>query len=191
MRPAVFLDRDGTINEEMGYLNHIDRFRIFPCAPTAIRKLNEAKLPSILTTNQGGVARGYFPESLVHEIHARLQEELASCQARLDAIYYCPHHPEGKVEAYRQKCECRKPTPGMLHRAARELNIDLSSSFMVSDRYQDLSMAFKVGARGVLVMTGYGRGEHLYLRGTWHRQPDYVAADLLEGIDWILGQIRM
>jgi D-glycero-D-manno-heptose 1,7-bisphosphate phosphatase len=191
MRPAVFLDRDGTINEEVGYLNHIDRLRIFPCALAAIRKLNEANIPAVLATNQAGVARGYFPESLVLDIYTKLQEELASVEARLDAMYYCPHHPEGKLEAYRRKCECRKPTPGMLHRAARELDIDLASSFLISDRYQDLSMAYKVGARGVLVMTGYGKGEYLYLRQTWHRQPDYVATDVLEGVRWILEQIGM
>jgi D-glycero-D-manno-heptose 1,7-bisphosphate phosphatase len=190
MKRAVFLDRYGTVNEEMGYINHLDRFKIFPWTAPAIRKLNEAGIVAVLTTNQGGVARGYFPESLVQEIHAKLQAELACRQARLDAIYYCPHHPEGKEQSYRIRCECRKPSPGMLMRAVGDLDIDLSASFMVSDRYQDLQMAFQAGARGVLLMSGYGKGEHLYQKHTWPRQPDFIADNLLEGVDWILDQIR-
>jgi len=190
MRPAVFLDRDGTLNEEVGYINHIDRFRVFPWVGPSIKQLNDAGIPAILATNQSGVARGYFPEALVHEIHGKLQSELGRHHARLDAIYYCPHHPDGKLEAYRGRCECRKPSPGMMRTAARELDIDLRESFMVSDRYQDLAMAFGVGAGGVLVLSGYGKGEHLYLRDTWPRQPDYVAPDLLEAVDWILRQMR-
>lgn len=188
MRPAVFLDRDGTVNEEVGYINHIDRFRVFPWAGLSIQKLNAAGIPSILITNQSGVARGYFPEALVQEIHGKLQTELGRHNARLDAIYYCPHHPDGKLEAYRRHCECRKPSPGMLCTAARDHDVDLAASFVISDRYQDLAMAFKAGARGVLVLSGYGKGEHLYFADTWPRQPDYVATDLLEAVDWILKQ---
>ena len=186
MEAAVFLDRDGTVNEEVGFVNHIDRFRIFPWSGPAIRRLNQAGLLSVLVTNQSGVARGYFPETLVQETHARLQEELARFSARLDAIYYCPHHPDGKLQEYRKTCDCRKPAPGMLHRAAQELGLDLRASFVVSDRYQDLSMGFQAGTRGVLLLSGYGKGEYAYFRGSWPRPPDFVAAQLLEGVEWIL-----
>lgn len=190
MRAAVFLDRDGTLCEEVGYVNHIDRFRVFPWSAPAVRRLNQAGIASVLVTNQSGVARGYFPEILVQEIHAQLQAELARSEARLDAIYYCPHHPEGQVAEYRKRCDCRKPAPGMLLRAARDLDLDLAASFMVSDRYQDLFMGFQKGTRGVLLLSGYGKGEYLYHKDTWPRQPDCIAGDLLEGVDWILGQIR-
>jgi D-glycero-D-manno-heptose 1,7-bisphosphate phosphatase len=189
MRAAVFLDRDGTLSEEVGYVNHIDRFHVFPWSAAAIQKLNGAGVPVVLVTNQSGVARGYFPEILVEETHARLQAELARFEARLDAIYYCPHHPHGKVAAYRTACKCRKPAPGMLHRAARDLGLDLGASFVVSDRYQDLSMGFQIGARGVLLLSGYGKGEYLYHKDTWPRLPDYVAVNLLEAVEWILVQM--
>jgi D-glycero-D-manno-heptose 1,7-bisphosphate phosphatase len=140
----------------------------------------------VLVTNQSGVARGYFPEALVQEIHTRLQDELARFTARLDAIYYCPHHPDGKLTAYRKTCDCRKPAPGMLHRAAQDLGLDLGASFIVSDRYQDVAMGFQAGARGVLLLSGYGKGEYEYNRDSWPRQPDFVATDLLEGVEWIL-----
>ncbi len=189
MKAAVFLDRDGTLNEEVGYINHIDRFRLFPWSAAAVKKLNQAGIPVVLMTNQSGVARGYFPESLVQEIHSSLKEELGRCGAHLDGIYYCPHHPDGKVPAYRESCDCRKPSPGMMQRAARDLDLDLSASFVVSDRYQDISMGLRAGARGVLLLTGYGKGEHLYHKDTWPRQPDHIAATLLDAVDWILAQI--
>jgi D-glycero-D-manno-heptose 1,7-bisphosphate phosphatase len=191
MRRAVFFDRDGTLNEEVGYVNHIDRFHIFPWAAPAVKKLNDAGIATVLVTNQSGIARGYFPETLVLKLHARLQEELARFSARLDGIYYCPHHPEGSVEAFRKRCDCRKPAPGMLNRAARELHLDLRASYLISDRYQDLSMAFHAGARGVLLLSGYGRGEYEYFRNTWPRQPDWVAANVLEAVDWILAQTEI
>jgi D-glycero-D-manno-heptose 1,7-bisphosphate phosphatase len=189
MKAAVFLDRDGTVSEEVGYVNHIDRFRLFPWSGAALHKLNEAGLVTVLVTNQSGIARGYFPESLVAEIHARLQAELALSGARLDAIYYCPHHPEGEVAEFRRTCDCRKPAPGMIHRAAADLDLDLRSSFVISDRYQDLSMGFADGARGILLLTGYGKGEYHYHRETWPRPPAFVAVDLLEASEWILSQI--
>jgi len=188
MKRAVFLDRDGTLNEEVGYVNHLDRFQVFPWAGPAVRKLNQAGLAAVVLTNQSGVARGYFPETLVHDVHARLREVLADADARLSGIYYCPHHPEGKVPEYRLACDCRKPAPGMLQRAARDLDLDLDASFIISDRYQDIRMGQRHGVRGILVLTGYGKGEHAYLRAQWPRMPDFVAADLLDAVEWILAQ---
>lgn len=177
----MFIDRDGTIAEEMGYLNHVSRFQMFPFAPEAIRKLNEARLPVIVVTNQSGVARGYFPESLVMQINELLKQQLANAGGRLAGVYYCPH---GASDG----CECRKPRPGLLERAAREHNLDLSRSFVVGDRYADVELAQRVGARSVMVRTGYGEGELQWHAAKWPVQPDHVAPTLKEAVDWILRQ---
>ena len=181
MRPAVFLDRDGTIAEEVGYLNHASRFRMFPFVAAAIRRLNEAKLPVIVVTNQSGVGRGYFPESLVHAVNELMTQQLAAAGARVDAIYYCPHtSTEG--------CACRKPNTGMLERAAREHALYLQRSFVVGDRFGDLELARNAQARSILVRTGYGEGEFAWHSAKWPVQPDFVAQDLSEAADWILRQ---
>src|SRR5258707_8062474 len=152
LRSAVFLDRDGTICEEMGYVNHIDRLQIFPYAAEAIRHLNEAQIPVVVITNQSGIARGIFPETLVHQIHKKMIAELASGGAWIDAIYFCPHKKE-------DACECRKPNPGLLVLAGREPSLDLEPPWVVGDRYADPEMGPASGARGILRMTGYGRGD--------------------------------
>ncbi len=179
LRRAVFLDRDGTISEEMGYVNHVDRFQIFPFAAEAIRQLNQAEIPVVVITNQSGIARNIFPESLVYEVHKKMVAELAAGGAWIDAVYFCPHKTE-------DACECRKPNPGMLEQAAREHALDLAASWVVGDRYADLEMAHAVGARGMLVMTGYGRGEYELHRSTWPRQPDAVAENLRDAVRHIL-----
>jgi D-glycero-D-manno-heptose 1,7-bisphosphate phosphatase len=179
LRRAVFLDRDGTIGEEMGYVNHVDRFQIFPYAAEAIRQLNLAEIPVVVVTNQSGIARNIFPESLVHEVHKKMVAQLAAGGAWIDAIYFCPHKSE-------DACECRKPNPGLLQQAAREHALDLTASWVVGDRYADLEMAYAAGARGILVMTGYGRGEYELHRSTWPRQPDAMAENLSEAVRRIL-----
>ena len=179
LRRAAFLDRDGTICEEMGYVNHVDRLRIFPFAAAAIRQLNEAQVPVIVVTNQSGVARDIFPESLVHQVHQKMIAELSAGGARVDAIYFCPHKTE-------DACECRKPNPGLLERAAGDHALDLSASWVVGDRYADLEMGHAAGARGILVMTGYGRGEYELHRTRWARQPDALAENLTEAVRRIL-----
>jgi D-glycero-D-manno-heptose 1,7-bisphosphate phosphatase len=181
MRPAVFLDRDGTISEEVGYLNHASRFRIFPFAASAIRRLNEAGFPVIVVTNQSGVARGYFPESLVREVHEQMTTELAAQGARLDGIYYCAHGSE-------TPCDCRKPLTGMLERAAQEHSLDLRRSFVVGDRQSDIVLAENAKARGILVRTGYGEGELAWHVADWPRQPDFIAETLTDAAGWILRQ---
>ena len=178
-RRAVFLDRDGTITEEMGYLNHLSRFRLFPFAAAAICRLNDAGIPVVVVTNQSGVARGFFPEEFVARVHERMTGELAAGGARVDAIYYCPHDTN-------EKCGCRKPQLGMLERAAREHNLALAGSYVVSDRLSDLEMARRIGGRSILVLTGYGRGEHEWNRARWPGLPDFVAEDLREAIRLIL-----
>jgi D-glycero-D-manno-heptose 1,7-bisphosphate phosphatase len=183
LRRAVFLDRDGTIAEETGYVNHIDRFEVFPFAAEAIRQLNLADIPVIVVTNQGGIARNIFPESLVHQVHKKMISQLAAGGAWIDAIYFCPHKSE-------DVCECRKPNPGMLHQAAREHSIDLNASWVVGDRYADLEMSHATGGRGILVMTGYGRGEYELHRGKWAKQPDAVAKNLSEAVRLILQSLQ-
>jgi D-glycero-D-manno-heptose 1,7-bisphosphate phosphatase len=160
-------------------LNHLDRFRMFPFAAEAIRGLNQAGVPVVVVTNQSGVARGYFPESLLHDVHERMKRELAQFGAHLDAVYYCPHE---KSDA----CDCRKPKPGMLHRAVEELGLDLKRSFVVGDRYGDMELAFNAGAKGIFVKTGYGLGDFTWHAQTWPRQPDLVTENLETAVDWIL-----
>ena len=176
----MFLDRDGTIAEEMGYLNHAERFRMFPCAGPAIRRLNEAGLAVIVVTNQAGVARGYFPESLVQDVNERMQRELRAEGARVDGVYYCPH-------SSRDGCNCRKPKTGMVERAARELYLDVPCSYVVGDRYSDMELAFLAGCKSIFVRTGYGLGEETWHAKDWPRQPDAVVDDLQCAVDWILG----
>jgi D-glycero-D-manno-heptose 1,7-bisphosphate phosphatase len=176
---AAFLDRDGTIAEEVGYLNHLSRFQLYPFAAQAIRRLNEAGIPVIVVTNQAGVSRGFFPEEFVHRVHERMIAELATAGARIDGIYYCPH-------SLADDCDCRKPRPGLLVRAAAEHAIDLEGSFVVSDRYVDVGMGQSKGCHGILVLTGYGRGEYEWHHERWPRQPDSVVENLLAATDVIL-----
>jgi D-glycero-D-manno-heptose 1,7-bisphosphate phosphatase len=181
LRPAVFLDRDGTIAEEVGYLNHASRFRMFPWVAGALQRLNEAGYAVVVVTNQSGVGRGYFPETLVNEVNQLMTQQLSSSGVKIDAIYYCPH-----VSA--ENCNCRKPRTGMLERAAREHALDLQHSFVVGDRYGDIQLARNARARGILVRTGYGEGELAWHAAKWPTQPDFVAQDLAEAADWILRQ---
>src|SRR5581483_713181 len=161
---AIFIDRDGTISDEVGYVNHISRYRVFPFAGEAIKLINDSPMKAILVTNQAGVARGYFKEDLIGQVHSKLQEELGRENAKLDAIYYCPHHPSVGEPPYRQDCNCRKPKTGLLDKAADDHGLSLKNSYMIGDRYSDVQLAHRVGARGVLVLTGYGRGEYEYQR---------------------------
>jgi D-glycero-D-manno-heptose 1,7-bisphosphate phosphatase len=188
---AVFVDRDGTINEEVGYVNHLRRFVLLPRVGEAIRLLNRHGLKTVVVTNQSGVARGYFSESLIHLVHQKMQELLRQEGAHLDGIYYCPHHPDAGNPPYRQKCRCRKPETGLVDEATRALDLDCSKSYMIGDRGHDLEFAHRIGAKGILVLTGYGRGEWEYCRDQWKAEPDYIGQDLYEAVQWILGQERM
>ena len=179
MRAAVFLDRDGTINEEMGYINHPDRFRLLPGSAEAIALLNQAGLLVVVATNQSGAARKYFPASLISQIHTLMLQMLAQQKASINAIYICQHAPD-------ENCLCRKPKPGLLHQAAKDLNIDLERSYVVGDRFNDIHLAANVGAKGILVLTGYGRGELEYYQGERLAEPHYIATDLLDAAAWIL-----
>ena len=185
MKPAaVFLDRDGTLIEEVGYLDRPERVELYPWSTDAIRALNRGGLRIVMVTNQSGVARGFFSEAVVERVHRHIAELLGAGGATIDAYYYCPHHPDGKVAEFARACECRKPGRGLVDRAARELGIDPERSFTVGDRWLDVALARAVGARGVLVRTGYGVTEEA-------RPPQGLAADavvdnLVGAASWIL-----
>jgi D-glycero-D-manno-heptose 1,7-bisphosphate phosphatase len=154
---------------------------MFPFVAQAVLGLNRAKLPVIVITNQAGVARGYFPESLVGAVHELMTRQLAKEGAHVDALYYCPHKED-------DACACRKPKPGMLECAAREHGLDLRRSFVVGDRYSEIEMARRVGARAILVRTGYGEGEIQWHSAKWPAPPDFIAENLGTAADWILRQ---
>jgi D-glycero-D-manno-heptose 1,7-bisphosphate phosphatase len=183
-RPAVFIDRDGTLTEEVGYVNHPSRLRLLPRSAEAVRRLNGAGIAAVVATNQAGIARGYFSEDVMHAVHERLVGELKDAGAHLDGLYVCPHHPSEGAPPFRTDCDCRKPKPGLLVRAARELDLDLSDSAMVGDKASDLLVAPAVGASAILVLTGYGQGEWEYRRQHFSVTPDHVAADLLDAVEW-------
>ena len=178
---AVFMDRDGTITEEMGYLKDAKKLRLIPHSAEAIKLLNKRKILAIVVSNQSGVARGYFTEKAVRETHKKLEKLLAERGAYLDGIYYCPHHPEFGPPRYKKNCNCRKPKPGMLLKAAEKFNLDLEECYVIGDKVEDIRLAQNVGAKGILVLTGYGRrskGKKI--------DPDYTAKDLYQAVKWIL-----
>ena len=185
-RPAVFMDRDGCLTEEVGYVNHPSRLRLLPRTAEAIARLNRAGVPAVMVTNQAGIARGYFSEETLQATHARLHEALAAAGARLDGAYTCTHHPSEGQPPYRADCDCRKPRPGLLRRAETELGVDLRRSWMVGDRRNDLEVAWNAGARAALVRSGYGLGELTYHAPAWPRQPDLSADHLLEAVQKIV-----
>ncbi len=155
-RPGVFLDRDGTVIEEKHFLSRPEDVVLLPTAGETIARLNSLGIAVAIVTNQAGIARGYFPESRIAEVHARLDELLAEFGATIDRYEYCPHHPVEGLGEYRIDCDCRKPKPGMLTRSAEALNIDLSQSLIVGDRLGDLEAGANAGCQSALVRTGYG-----------------------------------
>jgi D-glycero-D-manno-heptose 1,7-bisphosphate phosphatase len=183
-RAAVFLDRDGTMIEDVGYLDALSRIAFYPWTVDAIRALNHAGFPVVVVTNQSGIARGLFSEAFVAETHRAIDARLAAGGARVDAYYYCPHHPDGSVTAFATVCDCRKPGRGLIDRAARDLGLDPARSFVVGDKWVDVQLGRAVGARAILVRTGYGAAAE-------RRPPDGVAADavvdnLAAAASWIL-----
>jgi D-glycero-D-manno-heptose 1,7-bisphosphate phosphatase len=177
---AVFLDRDGTINEEMGYINHPDRFIVFPFVADSIKIFNDLEMKVIVVTNQSGVARGYFKDSLVLELHDKLMKKMSEEGAKIDEIYYCPHHPVEGQGNYKLDCNCRKPKPGMVLQAVEKYHIDTQKSIMIGDRYKDIVFARNLNMKSGLVLTGYGLGEYTYDQEKWDYQPDFVGKNLLD-----------
>lgn len=180
-RIAVFMDRDGTITEEMGYLKDAKKLRLISYSGEAIRLLNKKRILTIVISNQSGVARGYFTEEVVKKIHSKLKRLLKKEGAHLDEIYYCPHHPKFGSPQYKKNCNCRKPKPGMLERAARRFNLDLKKSYVVGDKVSDIKLARRVEAKGILVLTGYGKRSK-----SKKLTPNYTAKNLYHAVRWIL-----
>jgi len=187
-RPAVFIDRDGTLTEEVGYVNHPRRLKLLPRSVEAIRRLNAAGVAAVVATNQAGVARGYFSEDVLHAVNDEMVAQLKRADAHLDGVYVCPHHPTEGTPPFRADCQCRKPRPGLILRAAAELGLDLTASAVVGDKASDLLVARAIGVPGVLVLTGYGLGEWEYGRASLPVLPDHVADDLLAAVEWFLAR---
>ena len=177
---AVFMDRDGTINEEVGYLSRLEQLKLFSATFEAIRMINESGMKAVVITNQSGVARGFFSKDFIDTVHNRINEMLGEKDAFIDRFYYCPHHPTEGNGVYKTDCDCRKPEPGMLLKAAEEMDIDLSRSYMVGDMPKDIQAAMRAGVKGILVRTGYG--ENVTSAGS----PVYIARDILDAVNWIM-----
>jgi D-glycero-D-manno-heptose 1,7-bisphosphate phosphatase len=184
-RPAVFLDRDGTIIEERGYLERLEHLDIFPWTGDALRLLKRAGYATVVITNQSGIARGIIDEAFLNYVHQTIDARLVSSGGGIDRYYFCPHFPQAKIERYRQTCGCRKPAPGMIEQACREMDLDASSSVMVGDRWLDVACGGAAGTRTVLVRSGHGLSE------ADGAPPEGVTADailnnLMEAVGWIL-----
>jgi D-glycero-D-manno-heptose 1,7-bisphosphate phosphatase len=185
-RAAVFLDRDGTLIEEAGYINRLESLRLFPWSLDAVRLLNRGGFRVIVVTNQAGVARGYFGDAFVRRAHEHLASAIRASGGEVDGFYHCPHHPDAVVAEYRKSCDCRKPAPGMLLEAAREHGLDLARSYAIGDRWHDIQAAQKAGATAVMVRTGYGSTELEKPRAGL--TPAHVADTLIDATTWILRQ---
>jgi D-glycero-D-manno-heptose 1,7-bisphosphate phosphatase len=190
LHAAVFLDRDGVVNEEVGYLRKPEQLRLIPGAAVAIRRVNQQRVPAVVATNQSAVARGICTEGQLQVIHHCLSQLLEAEGAYIDRFYYCPHHPLEGLGQYRINCYCRKPRPGLLRRAALELNLNLQHSVFVGDNITDLQAGWDAGCKTVLVLTGHGEATRDRLRSS-AQQPDFIADDLGAAVDWILGQPEM
>jgi D-glycero-D-manno-heptose 1,7-bisphosphate phosphatase len=184
-RRAVFLDRDGTLNEDTGYPSDFRQVHVYPAAFEAVRRLKRAGFAAVVVTHQAGLGRGYFDAAEIDELHRRFAAEFAGRGAALDAIYSCPHAGLGPEP----ECACAKPLPGLGLRAARALGLDLAGSFMVGDKPVDVRFGLAIGAVPVLVLTGYGRSAAAALAAAGIR-PAHTAAGILEAASWILEQGR-
>ncbi len=186
-KSAVFLDRDGTIIRDAEYLADPAGVALLPGAVEGLKQLQAAGYLLVVTTNQSGVARGYFNEQTVHAVNARLQAMLAENGVTLDGIYYCPHHSQGTVPEYTLACRCRKPQPGMLEDAQKDLQIDLSGSWVIGDKLADIQFGKSKQLGTILVLTGYG-GTVVLTGFSEKDRPDFVASDLGDAAGKILSQ---
>jgi D-glycero-D-manno-heptose 1,7-bisphosphate phosphatase len=190
VKAAVFLDRDGTIIEDVGYLRRLDQLALFPWSVDAIRALNRAGLTVVVTTNQAGVARGLLTEAFVDETHRELSRRLEAGGARIDAYYHCPHHPtEGVVPEFTKACDCRKPGCGLVDRAARDLSLDPAQSFVVGDTWLDVGMARAAGARAILVRSGAGAEQERSMKPA-DLSADAIVDNLAAAASWILLNLK-
>jgi D-glycero-D-manno-heptose 1,7-bisphosphate phosphatase len=183
-RPAVFLDRDGTLSEERGFIDRLELFEIFPWTSDAIRLLNRAGFAAVVVTNQSAIGRGLIDVAFLQTVHDAFDRHLARAGARVDGYYFCPHHPDAPLPEYRMACRCRKPKPGMIEQASADLDLDLSRSFMVGDRVSDIACGHAAGVRSVLVRSGHS--PHRNEAPADLSEPDAILNNLMEAVGWIL-----
>jgi D-glycero-D-manno-heptose 1,7-bisphosphate phosphatase len=186
LRPAVFLDRDGCVNVEDHYITDIARFRLYPETLPSMKRLNDAGFLLVIVTNQGGIAKELMTAELVEETHRLFLSWTAAAGVTVDAIHYCPHHPEGTIPDLSQPCDCRKPATGMVTRAAADLGVDLSRSYMVGDKLSDTEMGKNAGMTTILVRTGFGERQRHKIDELGVRPPDAVCDHIGAATDWIL-----
>ena len=184
MTPAVFLDRDGTLIEERGYLDRMDLLSVFPWTADALRLLKRAGYTLVVVTNQSAIARGIIDETFLDDVHRELSARLARGGAVIDRYYYCPHLAEAPLERYRLACRCRKPGPGMIEQACRDLNLDPSRSFTIGDRWLDVACGVAAGTRAIRVLTGHGSAEGAPPPGS--AEASVILSNLMEAAGWIL-----
>jgi len=184
-KKAVFMDRDGTINRDVGYPNAFRLIEIFSYSYEAVRKINESGLLAVVVTNQSGIGRGLIAEENLQDIHQKMKTAFAEHDAHFDGIYYCPHYLNSKIPEYRKNCSCRKPFPGMGRQAAKDLNIDPSLSYMIGDKVEDVQFGLNIKAKPILLLSGFGRKSLLELKEQGI-QPIHIAANLLTAVNWIL-----
>jgi D-glycero-D-manno-heptose 1,7-bisphosphate phosphatase len=188
-RPAVFLDRDGTMIRDVGYLDRLEAVEWLPSTADAVRRLNHAGFLVCVTTNQSGIGRGLFTHELVAKVHAHMSATLEAAGARIDGWFYCPHHPDAALEGYRMTCDCRKPAPGMIWQARARFPIDLSRSYVIGDKQLDMDLATRSGTRGILVRTGSGR-DLARTHGDQVPGAAHVADNLPDAVTWLLAESR-
>ncbi len=186
-RKAVLIDRDGTINRDVGYPSTYRMIDIYPYSFEAVKKIKQAGFLAVIITNQSGIGRGLIEEKSLLDIHTKLSEEFEQHGVSFDGIYYCPHYVFSKMATYRKDCSCRKPSPGMGKMAAEDLHLDMSSSYMIGDKIEDLLFGINIDATPILVLTGYGQESQKQLKDIGI-QPAYIAKNLLEAVEWIIEQ---
>ena len=184
---AVFIDRDGCLIHELGYISTLKKIKFFKCSFDALRLLRKNGFKVIVVTNQSGVARGYFPESFVKDTHTHIAAQLKKEGLKIDAFYYCPHHKKAVIAKYRKDCDCRKPKQGMINAAAKRFNLDRKQSYTMGDKLTDVKLGHNGSMKGILVLTGFGKWQKTLIRKE-DIKPDFIARDLLSGAKWIIKQ---
>jgi D-glycero-D-manno-heptose 1,7-bisphosphate phosphatase len=183
-RPAIFLDRDGTLIEERGFIDRLDMVMMFPWTGDALRLIRRAGYAAVVVTNQSAIARGMIEEPFLEAVHGAIDARITAAGGAIDRYYYCPHLPNASLEKYRQACRCRKPGPGLIERACRELDLNPARSVTIGDRWRDIGAGLAAGTRTVLVRSGHGTHEaDAPPDGV---RPDAILNNLMEAVGWIL-----
>lgn len=184
---AVFIDRDGCLIHELGYISKLKNVKFFKRSFDAVRLLRKNGFKIVVVTNQSGVARGYFPESFVKEAHSYISARLKKKGLKVDAFYYCPHHKKAVIAKYKKDCSCRKPKQGMIKMAAKKFNLDLKKSYTMGDKLTDVALGHNGGMKGILVLTGFGKWQRTLIRKE-KTKPDFIARDFYGGAKWLVNQ---